>query len=51
MVISTYILITTMSVNELNAPTKRLRLDEWIQKQDPHICCLQETPDLGTHTD
>ena len=19
------------------------RLDEWIQKQDPHICCLQET--------
>ena len=19
------------------------RLDEWIQKQDPYICCLQET--------
>ena len=27
----------------MNAPTKRQRLDEWIQKQDPYICCLQET--------
>ena len=27
----------------LNAPTKRQRLAEWIQKQDPSICCLQET--------
>ena len=27
----------------MNAPTKRQRLTEWIQKQDPHICCLQET--------
>ena len=24
-------------------PTKRHRLAEWIQKQDPYICCLQET--------
>jgi len=24
-------------------PTKRQRLAEWIQKQDPYICCLQET--------
>ena len=30
-------------VNGLNAPTKRQRLAEWIQKQDPYICCLQET--------
>ncbi|XP_057553124.1 protein O-mannose kinase isoform X2 [Hippopotamus amphibius kiboko] len=30
-------------VNGLNAPTKRHRLAEWIQKQDPCICCLQET--------
>ena len=28
---------------DLNAPTKRHRLAEWIQKQDPYICCLQET--------
>ena len=43
MVIGTYILINTLNVNGLNAPTKRHRLAEWIQKQDPHICCLQET--------
>ena len=27
----------------MNAPTKRQRLAEWIQKQDPYICCLQKT--------
>ena len=27
----------------MNAPTKRQILVEWIQKQDPYICCLQET--------
>ena len=33
-----------MNVNGLNAPTKRhKRLAEWIQKQDPCLCCLQET--------
>ena len=26
-----------------DAPTKRQRLAEWIQKQDPYICCLEET--------
>ena len=35
--------IITLNVNGLNAPTKRHRLAEWIQKQDQHICCLQET--------
>ena len=35
--------IITLNVNWLNAPTKRQRLVEWIQKQDPYICCLQET--------
>ena len=43
MVIETYIQIITLNVNGLNAPTKRQRLAEWIQKQDPYICCLQET--------
>ena len=43
MVIRTYISIITLNVNGLNAPSKRHRLDEWIQKQDPYICCLQET--------
>ena len=43
MAIGTYISIITLNVNGLNAPTKRQRLAEWIQKQDPYICCLQET--------
>ena len=43
MVTGTYILTITLNVNGLNASTKRNRLAEWIQKQDPYICCLQET--------
>ena len=43
MAIGTYISIITLNVNGLNAPTKRHRLAEQIQKQDPYICCLQET--------
>ena len=43
MVIGTYISITTLNVNGLNVPTKTHRMTEWIQKQDPYICCLQET--------
>ena len=43
MEIGTYISIITLNVNGLNAPTKRHRLAEWIQKQDPYICCPQET--------
>ena len=43
MVIGTNISIITLNVTGLNAPTKRHRLAEWIQKQDPHICCLQDT--------
>ena len=42
MVIGIYISIITLNVNGLNAPTKRHRLTEKIQKQDPYICCLQE---------
>ena len=42
MVIGTYISIITLNVNGLNAPTKRHRLAEWIQKQDQYKCCLQE---------
>ena len=32
-----------MNVNGLNAPTKRQRLAEWTQNQEPYICCLEET--------
>ena len=43
MAIGLYLSIITLNVNGLNAATKRQRLAEWIQKQDPYICCLQET--------
>ena len=35
-----YLSIITLNIN---APTKRQRLAEWIQKQDPYIGYLQET--------
>ena len=35
--------IITLNVNGLNASNKRQRLAEWVQKQDPYICCLEET--------
>ena len=38
-----YLSIITLNINGLNAPIKRHRIDEWIRKHDPHICCLQET--------
>ena len=43
MVIGSYISMITLHVNELKAPTKRLKLAECIQKQYTYICCLQET--------
>ena len=43
MSIGTYMSIITLNVSGLNAPTKRHRLAEWIQKQDPYICCLEDT--------
>ena len=43
MAIGAYISIITLSVNGLNASTKRHGLAEWIPKQNPYICCLQET--------
>ena len=41
MATGSYLSIITLNVNRLNAP--RQRLAEWIQKQDPYICYLQET--------
>ena len=43
MAIRTYISIITLNVNGLNARTERYRLAQWIQKEDPYICCLHET--------
>ena len=43
MAMGSYLSIITLNINGLNAPTKRQRVAEWIQKQDPSTCCLQET--------
>ena len=43
MAMGSYLSIINLHINGLKAPTKRQRLAEWIQKQDPYICCLQET--------
>ena len=42
-IIKKIIIIITLKVNGLNVPIKRHRLAEWIKKQDPCICYLQET--------
>ena len=43
MATGSHLSIINLNVSGLNAPTKRQRLAEWIQKQDPYMCCLQET--------
>jgi exonuclease III len=41
--ITTYLSILTLNVNGLHSPIKRHHLTNWIKKEDPKICCLQET--------
>ena len=43
MAINSYLSVLTLNVNGLSAPIKRHRVTEWIRKQDPSICCLQDT--------
>ena len=43
MTLNSYLSIVTLNVNGLNDPIKRRRASDWIKKQDPSICCLQET--------
>ena len=35
--------MVTLNMNGLHDPIKRRRVSGWIKKQDPSICCLQET--------
>jgi exonuclease III len=41
--ITTYMSILTLNVNGLKSPIERHCLENWIKKEDPTICCLQET--------
>ena len=38
-----YLSINTINVNGLNAPIKHHRVADWINRNDPSICCLPET--------
>jgi exonuclease III len=40
--ITTYLSILTLNVNRLNSPIKRHHLTNWIKKEEPTICCLQD---------
>ena len=45
-----YLSIITLNVNGLNAPTKRQRLAEWIQKQDPlYMLSTKDPPQSKGH--
>ena len=44
MATGSYLSIIILNINGLNAPTKRQRLAQGLQKQDPSICCLQRDP-------
>jgi exonuclease III len=41
--ITTYLSVKTLNVSYLNSPIKRHRLVDWVKKEDPTICGLQET--------
>ena len=43
MAINMYLSIITLNVNELNVPIKRHRVADWMKKQKPSVCCVQET--------
>ena len=43
MAINSNLSVLTVNVNGLNAPIKRHMVTEWRRKQDPSICCLQDT--------
>ena len=43
MTLNSYLSIETLNMNGLNDHIKRLRVSDWIKKQYPSFCYLQET--------
>ena len=35
--------LISLNINGLNSPIKRHELTDWLHKQDPTFCCIQET--------
>ena len=42
--------LISLNINGINAPIKRHRLTEWIRKQDPTFCCLEENTNTRRET-
>jgi exonuclease III len=40
---NSYFLLISLNIIGLNSPIKRHRLTDWLHKQDPTFCCIQET--------
>jgi exonuclease III len=40
---NSYFSLISLNINGHNSPIKRHRLTDWLHKQDPTFCCLQET--------
>jgi exonuclease III len=38
-----YFSLISINISGLNSPTKRHRLTDWLNQQDPTFCCLQQT--------
>ena len=43
MAIKTYLSVIILNVNGLKPPVRRHRVADWMKKQEPTICHLQET--------
>ena len=41
-----YFSLISLNINGLNSTIKRQRIIDWLHKQDPTFCCLQETQSL-----
>jgi exonuclease III len=39
---NSHLSLTSLNINELDSPIKRHNLIDWIHKQDPAFCCIQE---------
>jgi exonuclease III len=40
---NSHLSLISLNINGLNSPIKRHSLKDWIYKQDPAFCCIQET--------
>ena len=51
MVVGFYLSLITINISEVNAPTKRQRQAEWIQKQNLYVLTIRDRPQTKGHTD